>query len=107
VTAINAENGSNMKISKRKGQTDFKDLGYSYEFAETVTEGVLQGMAQEEIKVAVYDIGIRDMKRYNKELGCLKFYDVDTMVNDVYERMEKAKDKTRFICPAICEVSLD
>ena len=89
------------------GQTDFGDLGYSYEFAETVTEGILQKMSPEEIRMVVYDIGIRDMKRYNKEFRDLKFFDVSSMVEDIINRMGKAKDKAAFIKPIICEVSLD
>ena len=90
------------------GQTDFGDLGYSYDLVELLSCGIEQGLTDQEIRQhsAVNALVERDMDTYAKRFGQSKFTAVDAVVNDYFKRHEIALQKAKIISPAIAPVTL-
>jgi NAD+ synthase len=91
------------------GQTDFKDLGYSYDTVEIVTEGMSQGLFKELLvrNNQVIDTAEKDIKMYKQSYGEIKFTSVEGIVNDIYRRHSIANAKARIICPPKPEITLN
>ncbi len=89
-------------------QTDFGDLGYSYDFVELVLEGVYQNFSREKLIVnpQVQILGGTDSQRYSSLFKTAKFSSVEAMVDDVLRRHDIANAKARIIHPPIAPVSL-
>lgn len=91
------------------GQTDFKDLGYHYDFVEAVTEGIAQKLTDSEIKANrfVSDLGMNSKINYELKFGKTKFESVENMVDDVLRRHRNyAIPKGQLVSPPIAKVSL-
>ena len=90
------------------GQTDFGDLGYSYDLVELLSCGLEGGMTEGELRQhsVVKNMVKRDIDLYAQKFGKSKFIAVDTMVDDYLRRHENALQKTKIISPAIAPVSL-
>lgn len=83
------------------GQTDFKDLGYSFDSVEIVLEGMRQGFAKEQLYVHP-----QVRKCIEPELG-QKFNSVDAAVNDIFRRhYEVAVPKMKIIHPESAKITL-
>lgn len=89
-------------------QTDFGDLGYSYDFVELVLEGFYQGISRELLTThsQVVSLGISDLQRYNSLFNLTKFSSIEAMVNDVFRRHSIALSKAEIIHPPIAPVTL-
>ncbi|MEK6905683.1 MAG: NAD(+) synthase [Nanoarchaeota archaeon] len=90
------------------GQTDFGDLGYSYDLVELLSCGAEQGLTDCELRrhSAVKSLIERDMGLYVKKFGKPKFTAVDYVVDDYFRRHKIALQKAKIISPAIAPVSL-
>ncbi len=90
------------------GQTDFGDLGYSYDLVELISCGVEQGLIGQELRQhsAVKYFAERDMETYARRFGKSKFTAVDAMVDDYFRRHAIALQKAKIISPAIAPVTL-
>ncbi|MFH1182287.1 MAG: NAD(+) synthase [Candidatus Woesearchaeota archaeon] len=83
------------------GQTDFKDLGYSFDSVEIVLEGLRQGFTSEQLYIHP-----QVRKCIEHELG-QKFNSVDAAVNDIIRRhYEIAIPKMKIIHPEAAKVTL-
>ncbi len=92
-----------------EGQTDFRDLGYSYDFVELIDEGGKQGFDLEGL-IAHDQVGemFADEKKYYVRLyGEAKFDEVGEAVLDIERRGNIAKAKARIVAPPMCEVNLE
>lgn len=89
------------------GQTDMKDLGYSYDMVEFVSEGLLLGMSQEELlqDEQILEQGESEIRNYMNIYGVEKFTDVPSMVGDILKRHAIANKKAALISPAIAPVT--
>lgn len=89
------------------GQTDMKDLGYSYDMVEFVSEGLLLGMSQEELlqDEQILEQGESEIRNYMNIYGVEKFTDVPSMVGDILKRHAIADKKAALISPAIAPVT--
>jgi NAD+ synthase len=86
------------------GQTDFKDLGYSYEFVELCYMIVLVkelGVKPNGIILRLFDQFDKDHERA-KELGCVKFTDWSQATDDYGKRHEIAISKEGLVNPPKC-----
>lgn len=81
------------------GQTDFKDLGYSYEFAELVIEGFSQGVSLKELEVSKQVVSLA-----NSFIADSKFDDVKSMISDILRRHKIALKKAELVKPRVCVV---
>jgi len=88
-------------------QTDFKDLGYSYEFVEAILATVLE--SRERFSIPLHHVAElvfdRDAIRA-KKLKCEKF---DSMLNataDVLRRHQIANMKSALVSPQICKINV-
>lgn len=90
------------------GQTDFKDLGYSYETAEMVTEGMMQGFARSKLftQYQVVALAADDIQKYDEEFGHQKFSSAAEIVSDIFQRKRLAERKARIIHPPAAKVTL-
>lgn len=90
------------------GQTDFKDLAYEYEFVELITEALLQGFTEKEVRENkfIIEMGNKNREVYKKKFGFEKFKNVDEMISDFLFRNKKAKTKARIVCPPIASITL-
>jgi NAD+ synthase len=91
------------------GQTDFGDLGYTYETIEIVILGTLQGMAWEELAThpQVEAAFKADGERFKKLFGKSKYSSAAEMVKDIKIRNKTAKSKSSLISPPIPKISLN
>jgi NAD+ synthase len=89
-------------------QSDFGDLGYSYETVEVVIEGILQGIGWDELKThtQVKEMTAKDNEKYENMFGRVKFATADEVVDDINRRNVIAKRKSSLISPAIPEITL-
>ncbi len=85
------------------GQTDFKDLGYSYDFVELVICGIDQGLKKDEISknTKVKEIFEDESASYGKSFGSPKFTDVTHAIEDVLNRHSVALKKASLVSPRI------
>jgi NAD+ synthase len=91
------------------GQTDFKDLGYSYDTTvERVVNGIEQGFSMEEIcqnKKVISDAR-KDIRDYEELYTKPKFRSVEEIVHDIKRRNLVARKKSEIIHPPIPKISL-
>lgn len=90
------------------GQTDFKDLGYSYDFVELIMEGLSQGSEKEELinHPQVIALAKKEVQDYEREYGKKKFQITDEMVNDVLRRNKIAIEKAKLVSPPSPKITL-
>jgi NAD+ synthase len=91
------------------GQTDFKDLGYSYDLVELVSEGLKQGFNEKQIKkhFQVLALAEKENDDYIKLFGKPKFEKyVDSIDDLIYRHNYIALPKAEIISPRIAEVTL-
>ncbi len=91
------------------GQTDFKDLGYSYDVVELVTEGLQQGYSVADLAThpQVVPLVVKEIRQYESNFGHKKFDAASEVVRDIYMRHERiAKPKAQIIHPPIAPVTL-
>ena len=87
------------------GQTDFGDLGYSYQTAELVIRGLNQGISRKDMP---YNSQVR--LHINEEISSQpnpKFSAAEDVVYDIFERHEIAKLKASLIHPPAAPVTLE
>jgi NAD+ synthase len=90
------------------GQSDFKDLGYDYDLVELVTEGLVQGVAPEELgrHGQILPVAESQIARYREAFGAPKFTAAAEMVADILRRHAAAKAKMQIIHPPSPAISL-
>jgi NAD+ synthase len=90
-------------------QTDFKDLGYDYDAAEIVIEGIHQGFTKEELEyhTQVKPLVENQIKIYKKMYGQKKFETVGQVLDDINKRHKIAYAKGQLIQPPIPKITLD
>ena len=90
------------------GQTDFKDLGYSYDFVELVSEGIRQDFSVDELvgHNQVTSLAEKEMQQYGAVYGTSKFSSAEDMVYDVMKRHQSAMSKVSLVSPTVAEVAL-
>ena len=90
------------------GQTDFKDLGYSYDLVELVTEGYRQDFTPEELinHSQVTELVERDLRDYEDLFGFKKFQTVRQVIHDITKRHNIAYHKAELISPPVAEITL-
>ena len=89
-------------------QTDFGDLGYSYDLVEIVSEGLEQGIPSDALArhQQVASVFERDNARYTSLFGTPKFTDAAQAVYDVLRRNERANAKASIIHPPSPDITL-
>lgn len=80
------------------GQTDFTDLGYSYETVELLLEGLKQGIQGMDLYKHPQVI-----EQVQNELGRSKFDTVNQVTNDFLQRHEIAIKKAELLSPPIAQ----
>ncbi len=80
-------------------QTDFDDLGYTYETVEMVIEAIDQG-------VNITDL-VRYLEKKNIFYDGIRFQNVGDVIGDIISRSLCAKSKAEIIHPPIPKVTLD
>lgn len=90
-------------------QTDFRDLGYEYETAELVVNGIQQGLILEEILAddLVNEFVNKDFKSYKSTYGKTKFEKPKDLVLDILNRNKIARAKARIVHPPSPHVTLN
>jgi len=91
------------------GQTDFKDLGYQYEFVELCSEARLQGFTDKEIiqHPQILEMAENNLCEYKNKFNFDKFNSREEMIYDFFRRNNLAKMKGRLICPEIAPITLE
>jgi NAD+ synthase len=91
------------------GQTDFKDLGYSYETVELVIEGIDQGFSWEQLPKhrQVIRYGQKDMEDYEMIHGKSKFSNMEDLVYDIRRRNIIGRKKSEILDPPQPRVTLE
>lgn len=91
------------------GQTDFKDLGYDYDLAEVVIEGLHQGFTKDELAnhTQVKKLVDKQIQIYEKMYGQKKFNTAYEIVNDIDKRHKIAYAKGQLIQPPIPKITLE
>jgi len=91
------------------GQTDFGDLGYSYETVEMVIYGRLQNISWQDLKQhpQVIQTAKTDCQKYKKLFGQTKFESAEEIVEDIKKRNLRAKTKAALISPPIPKITLN
>jgi NAD+ synthetase len=90
------------------GQTDFKDIGYSYDSAEVIIEGLLQGFSPDGLAVhsQVVPLVKRDLAAYARMYGRPKFSSAAEVIEDVARRNRIAKAKAEILHPPAAPLTL-
>jgi NAD+ synthase len=90
------------------GQTDFRDLGYRYETAEAVINGIEQGLNLEEIlKDDLFiDLSNEDLKNYFAIYQKHKFLGSQKIIEDIISRNKIARAKSEIVHPPSANISL-
>jgi len=84
------------------GQTDFKDLGYTYEVVELVLEGICQGFSKQEL------YNHKQLKEIIEPwLLKSKFNSIDSIVNDILKKHSKVSFKQKIINPPRAQVKFE
>ncbi|MFH1063533.1 MAG: NAD(+) synthase [Candidatus Woesearchaeota archaeon] len=99
------------------GQTDFKDLGYSYDVVELVMEGEQQmtngfaGMYCTPQDLAEHSqiapLLKKEAAQYKSMYGKKRFDNATKLVEDIMRRHEIAREKAKLVSPAIAQVTLE
>jgi NAD+ synthase len=91
--------GRNPSSGLEPDQTDFKDLGYTYETVEIVIEAIDQG------------VNITELVKYLKEKPIIynsdKFKYIGDVIGDIISRNLVAKAKAEIIHPPVPKITLD
>jgi NAD+ synthase len=87
-------------------QTDFGDLGYSYDAVEIVSEGISQGFSKQNIIEDAQKILKRDFSVYKEQYGTEKFSTVASAVDDIYRRNSSAIMKAALLHPPTPRITL-
>lgn len=90
------------------GQTSFRDIGYDYEFAEVVLEGIDQGFTPIELAIhsQVLPFAEQQIAKYARLYGKPKFTSSEEMIQDILQRHEGALHKAELMTPKIAPVTL-
>ncbi|MFH1589813.1 MAG: NAD(+) synthase [archaeon] len=90
------------------GQTDFKDLGYSYFFVEMLSEALKQGFKYKNIVASpqLNDVYKNDSNNYTKQYDKQKFKTIEDAIEDIYHRHESAMFKADIVHPPMAPVTL-
>jgi NAD+ synthase len=90
-------------------QTDFGDLGYSYDFVELVLEGISQGYSRDSLLTnnQVTDLAKKDSQRYFNLFHREKFSSIESMVDDILRRHNVALAKSQIIHPPIAQITIN
>lgn len=90
------------------GQTDFKDLGYSYEFVELASEGLLQGISYTELYSCsqIIEKAQKELEDYKNTFGFEKFNSVRALLDDFCRRSKIAIKKSEIVHPPVPKLSL-
>jgi len=90
------------------GQTDFRDLGYRYETAEVVINGIEQGLNLEEIlKDDLFkDLSNEDLKNYFAIYQKHKFLGSQKIIENIISRNTIARAKSKIVHPPSADISL-
>lgn len=87
-------------------QTDFTDLGYSYEFVELVLLRHSHGPIYNKTNFVLLDVLVDNQFAKDKARGgSYKFENVQDAVADVMARHKTAKLKSSLVCPPVCKFS--
>jgi NAD+ synthase len=88
------------------GQTDFGDLGYSYDFVELISAGKAQGFSEDGLRIheQVKELFEKEKVDYAKVYGKAKFETLDEALNDLFFRNKIAIAKANIISPPSFEV---
>jgi NAD+ synthase len=91
-----------------KGQTDFRDLGYKYETAELIGEGLRQGFTIEQLyqQHQVLEYTNKDMAEYTQLYGKSKFSNATEIVDDILRRNAIARGKAEIVHPPIAPITI-
>jgi NAD+ synthase len=91
------------------GQTSFKDLGYDYEFAELVLEGMEQKFTWEELAKhpQVVKYAEEQIEKYKQLYSKPKFETPEQFVEDVRRRHIVAVQKSKIVSPPIAKITLE
>ena len=89
-------------------QSDFKDLGYSYDLAELVIEGMSQGFGRNDLYTQhqVVRQAEKDMFSYESTYK-KKHRSVEAMVDDIISRHKGAQAKASLVSPPYPRISLE
>jgi len=90
-------------------QTDFKDLGYSYDTIELVMEGIRQGFSWEQLANhnQVQEYAKNDMHSYALSYNKSKFTTTEDIVYDIQRRNRIAVKKAEIIHSPVAEIILE
>ena len=90
------------------GQTDFFDLGYSYEFVELIGEGLNQGFNKEDLEnhSQVIEFFEKDKQKYVNIYGKAKFENPRAALFNLFFRRKIAEGKARIVCPPSPKINL-
>ncbi|MDP2692952.1 MAG: NAD(+) synthase [bacterium] len=91
------------------GQTDFKDIGYSYDVVELLTEARAQGWTTIKKMLnhsQIQELVWKDIDNYQAIFGKRKLCAPEIVIEDFLKRNKSAKAKARIIHPPIAKVTL-
>ncbi len=90
-------------------QTDFGDLGYSYETIEIIIEGILQGFDWSDLvrHQQILEAIKNDNEKYQRLFGKQRFESPELLIEDIRQRNVIAKNKGSLICPTVPEISFE
>lgn len=91
------------------GQTDFKDLGYSYDFIELIGEGRRQGFGLDELAnhSQVLPLFEKEQVKYKETYGAKKFETSYQAIEDIFRRNKIAEAKAKILCAPNPELNLE
>lgn len=89
------------------GQSDHKDLGYSYDFVELISCGIEQGFSQSELlrHPQIVQLAGEEVERYKDKFGESKWESYDQVIGDFFRRHEGAKKKVEIISPPVVPIT--
>jgi NAD+ synthase len=90
------------------GQTDFKDLGYSYDVVELVTRGFEQGLRPRQVArhSQVVSLVTKEIAQYRQKFGEAKFSTARQVVDDIARRHQRARSRLQILHPPAAPVTL-
>jgi NAD+ synthase len=90
------------------GQTSFGTIGYNYETAEIISEGLEQNFSPEELArhPQILTAVNADISEYEKKFWIKKFADANEVISDIIIRKKIASEKSRIVHPPSAEITL-
>lgn len=91
------------------GQTDFKDLGYSYDMSELFFEGYIRNQMSVDQLIEcqqVKEVFERDSEEYAELYGDEKFTTVLEVIADINKRYRGAQKKAKLLQPEVAPLTL-